>query len=149
MNLQEKLQYFKNKGYTYDPETGIIINNFGELINNKSSHGYIRVRYNKIHTYAHQFAWYMYYNEIPKLIDHINRDKTDNKISNLRKSTKQQNSFNNNAKGYYYNKKSKKYESSIGYNYKKIHLGYFNTSEEARQAYLDAKKIYHTFKMVF
>jgi len=41
------------------------------------------------------------------------------------------------------NTAAKKYMASIKFNYKNIYLGLYNTEEEARQAYLDAKKVYH------
>jgi len=80
-------------------------------------------------------------------IDHINFDKTNDKtnncVFNLRPATTQQNSFNRNNKGYYWNKNANKWLAQIKLNGKKIHLGLFNTEEEAHQAYLEAKKIYH------
>ncbi len=78
-----------------------------------------------------------------QFIDHINRNKSDNRLENLRIVNCQQNGFNRNSKGYYFHKKNKKYQSNIYINKEKIYLGEFNTEEEARQAYLDAKQIYH------
>jgi hypothetical protein len=77
------------------------------------------------------------------MLDHINQNRQDNRISNLRMVTNQQNSFNTNAKGYYWHKKNKKWRSKIHVNGKRIYLGYFNTEIEARQSYLEAKKIHH------
>ena len=80
----------------------------------------------------------------PKLIiDHIDGNKRNNNISNLRPATIQENSFNTDAKGYTWNKKAKKYRASIMLNGKKICLGYFVKEEDARQAYLKGKAIYH------
>ena len=77
-------------------------------------------------------------------IDHIDGDRQNNNIENLRIVTNQQNCFNRTtAKGYSYDKKNKKYQSQISINRKNIHLGCFETEAEARQAYLDAKKLYH------
>ena len=76
-----------------------------------------------------------------QVIDHINRDKLDNQVSNLRIVSNQENQFNTNAKGYY--KKGNKYEAKIQINGKKIYLGYFETTEEAHNAYLQAKLIHH------
>jgi hypothetical protein len=76
-------------------------------------------------------------------IDHIDQNKSNNNISNFRPATQQQNSFNTNAKGYI--KRAKKWQAQIMLDGKKIHLGCFNTKEEAHQAYLDAKEIYHKF----
>lgn len=76
--------------------------------------------------------------------DHIDHNTLNNCISNLRIVTNQKNHFNQrNTKGYYWQKASNKYHARIGLNGKKIHLGYFCKAEEARKAYLNAKKIYH------
>jgi len=66
-------------------------------------------------------------------VDHINGNKKDNRIENLRWCTKQQNEWNKKCKGYW--KKRDKYVTSIRHNGKYIHLGTFLTPEEARQAY--------------
>ena len=77
-------------------------------------------------------------------IDHINGIKIDNRVDNLRITTNQGNQHNQTrAKGYYWNKQDKKYQASIRVNYKKMFLGNYDTEEEARQAYLTAKPIYH------
>lgn len=55
-----------------------------------------------------------------------------------------QNKWNSkNSKGYHWHKPNKKYVAQIRLNGELIHLGYFYTAEEARNAYLKAKKIYH------
>ena len=77
-------------------------------------------------------------------IDHINGITTDNHIANLRNVTNQQNCFNRTkAKGYYWDKRKKKWRAKIHLNGKNIHLGYFDLEEDARNAYLEAKDIYH------
>ena len=77
-------------------------------------------------------------------IDHINGTRLDNRIANLRITTHQGNHHNHTkAKGYCWNKQNKKYEARIGLNYKNINLGYYDTEEEAKQAYLEGKKKYH------
>lgn len=78
--------------------------------------------------------------------DHKNHNPLDNRISNLRIVTYQQNQFNQkNPKGYRWHKVAKKYQARIRVNDKLIHLGLFCTSKEARKAYIKAKKIYHKF----
>ena len=74
-------------------------------------------------------------------IDHINRNSLDNRIINLRVATRTEQILNRdcviNAKGYSWYKG--KWQARIRINGKQKHLGYFNTEEEARQAYLNAK----------
>ena len=93
--------------------------------------------------YAHNQDWNIHDSSINNFIDHIDGDKTNNDIRNLRVVTHQQNSFNTRAKGYSWNKQKKKWMAQINLNQKHIHLGYFVTEEEAHNAYLEAKKIYH------
>jgi len=147
MTRLEKCELLKSKGYTYDPETGKIYGISGKEIISRHSDDYILIRNHRImkgNLYAHHYAYYSVYGNVDfEILDHINRDKTDNRISNLRIVTPQQNRFNTNAKGYSYHKKNKKYQTCIMVNKKNITLGYFNTEEEARNVYLEAKKKYH------
>ena len=77
-------------------------------------------------------------------IDHINGVRDDNQIENLRVVTSQENNFNNTkARGYYWNKRDKKWTAQIAVNRKKKFLGYFDKEEEAHQAYLKAKEKLH------
>lgn len=77
-----------------------------------------------------------------QIIDHIDGNKQNNKLENLRIVSQQQNTYNNlKSKGY--NKFRNKFEAKINVNKKRIRLGLFDTEEEARQAYLDAKQKYH------
>ncbi len=94
---------------------------------------------------VHRIIAYVYIGldiENPKqMIDHIDRNILNNNVSNLRVVTHQENQFNRNAKGYYWDKK--KWRARIWVNGKVIHLGLFDTEEDAHEAYLNAKDIYH------
>lgn len=81
--------------------------------------------------------------DLSQEIDHIDRHRTNNNINNLRIVTRSQNQFNRGAKGYSWNKANNKWAAKIGINKQKIHLGYFNTEQEASEAYQNAKKLYH------
>jgi hypothetical protein len=107
-----------------------------KLNNRKFSHH--RVIY-----YAHNQEWNISDSSKNNYIDHIDGDKTNNDIRNLRVVTCQQNSFNTRAKGYTWHKKDKKWIAKICLNKKNIYLGGFDTECEARNAYLEAKKKYH------
>jgi len=76
-------------------------------------------------------------------IDHINVNSLDNRIENLRVLTNQQNNMNKKAKGYIWRKKANKWQAQIKVNGKLKHLGLFAEEEDARQAYLNAKELYH------
>ena len=76
-------------------------------------------------------------------IDHKNFITTDNRVTNLRIVTPQENRFHNQSKGYNWDKRAKKWKATIQVDMKGKHLGYFEKEEDARAAYLDAKKKYH------
>lgn len=107
--------------------------------------GYAVVRIDGATQKVHRMIW-IYHNgkiEDKYIIDHKDKDKSNNKIENLRKVTKQENSFNSSAKGYYYHKKLKKWRAMIGINGKRKSLGCFETEAEAKVAYQNAKKELH------
>ena len=73
-------------------------------------------------------------------IDHINRDKLDNRRENLRFVTKSQNSHNRKiGKGIWWEKDRQKWRAEIINQGKKIYLGIFKTEQEAKNAYIVAK----------
>ena len=77
-----------------------------------------------------------------KVVDHINRNKLDNRKTNLRICTTQQNIMNRRFKGYSYIKNKNKWKVSLGFNYKNISLGSFDTEEEAIDVRKKAEKKY-------
>lgn len=148
MTREEKCKLAIERGYTYDPETGLIYNRYRKIVKNSCNKGYFRlslsINEKKYKLLGHQFAWYWVNKECVKQLDHINGVRTDNRICNLRSVTNQQNQFNRTkAKGYTWFKRDSKWKSQIQLNNKSIYLGLFNTEQEARKAYLEAKEIYH------
>lgn len=81
-----------------------------------------------------------------KEVDHINRNKCDNRRHNLRLVDRSTNSFNTGLrsintsgyKGVSYNKNARKYSAQITINGKRNYLGLFITPEEAYEAYIKA-----------
>jgi hypothetical protein len=145
MTRLEKCELLKSKGYTYDPETGVILGVRGKEIKTKDTYGYCIISSDKFMTKSHHFAWYMVYGDVDfDELDHINRDRTDNRISNLRIGNRSLQTQNRESKGYNWHKLTNKWISQIQIEGKKIHLGLFETEEEARNCYLEAKKKYHT-----
>lgn len=97
----------------------------------------------------HRLAWLYVYGEMPKqLIDHINHDRADNRICNLREVNRSENSRNqkiakNNTSGImgvYYLKKTKRWYAQIRIYGKLNHLGYFKNKVDAIKARKDAEK---------
>ena len=74
--------------------------------------------------------------------DHINNIKTDNNVNNLRWATRSENQHNHKlskantsgVKGVSYDKRKTKWRAQIRLDGIKIHIGYFDTIEEAKQA---------------
>ena len=93
--------------------------------------------------FAYNPEWNIFDGNQDNCIDHINRDKTDNRIENLRNLTNQQNCFNTNAKGYWWCKRNSKYIAQIMVGGVSELLGSFDNEEDARNAYLKAKNTYH------
>ena len=146
MNRLEKCEILKSKGYTYDPKTGKIFGVYGKEILSKNNYGYINIssRHIKGQLRGHHFGWYMTYGNVDfNMLDHINRNKLDNRICNLRIVSIQENNFNTNSNGVSFRENRKKWISRITKDKKTIHLGSFNNEEEAREAYLEAKQKYH------
>ena len=105
---------------------------------------------------AHRLVWKYHYGKDPKeFIDHIDGNKSNNNIKNLREATNQQNLFNrgpqkNNKLGIKGVKKQRnKYIATIEINGKRKHLGSFNTIEEARLAREESeKKLFKEFSVL-
>ena len=92
---------------------------------------------------AHNPDWDITDSSKNNQIDHININSLDNRIENLRVLTNQQNQMNNKGKGYTWDKKNNKWKTRIKINGKEIFLGRFTEEADARQAYLNAKELYH------
>ena len=86
---------------------------------------------------AHRLAFLYVHGFIPTLIDHINRNKSDNRIENLRECTAAQKSANRAAKGY--TSTRGKHKAQIMHRGKNYNLGLFDTPEEAAVSYNDKR----------
>ena len=123
-----------------------------------NSTGYVIICIKRKLISAHRLAWYMVNGSFPiNFIDHIDRNRTNNRISNLREATIQQNGKNQKSKvgatGYQgvtkkVTKNSERYRASITVNNKTIYLGTSSTPEKAHQMYVDAKRKYHEYSNI-
>ena len=104
--------------------------------------GYRRIAVNQVTLYTHRFIYIMFLGDIPdgQIIDHIDENPFNNKIENLRSLTRVQNIMRV-SKGYSWYKRYGKWRASIGYMRKCIFLGYYETKEEAREKYLEARML--------
>lgn len=114
---------------------------------------YSRIRVDYHEYLSHRLAWFYVHGEWPKVIDHKYGTSWGNGIDNLRDASSQVNSENrikaskNSKSGVIGIRRSgngEKWTASIGISRKSIYLGTFDTSEEASEAYKEAKKKNHT-----
>ena len=116
--------------------------------------GYRHIEIDGKHYAAHRLAWLYVYGDWPKAqIDHINRTKSDNRITNLRLANNRQNGANSKAKpsfsglkGAHWHSRDKKWFAHIWHNGKRVCLGHFPTANAAHDAYCAvAKKLHGEF----
>ena len=113
--------------------------------------GYYRIELGGRRYFAHRLAWYLHYGEWPSaMIDHINGDRKDNRIANLRLANQSQNSANakrysNNSTGYkgVSERRPGQFRASVRKDGKLRHLGTFSTPEAAYDAYVEAANDLH------
>lgn len=151
------IEYLKSR-MKYDPETGLFSRKKVQGCPESNDAGWVDpMGYKHIrisgHLYlAHRLAWMCVHGEMPtENIDHKNGNPGDNRISNIRIATQQQNTFNSKIihkrssvrKGVCYRKERKRYQAYIRAWGKWRHLGYFISKEDAVSARCAAEKIYH------
>lgn len=128
--------------------------NVGKPLGYVNYDGYIRMYALGRRYYAHRLAWFYVTGEWPKHeIDHINGDRSDNRISNLREATQNENAQNkrkqrNNKSGVTgvsWNKAEKSWVVKISANGKRIYLGRYSNLSDAIKAREEGKKKYHVF----
>lgn len=121
----------------------------GEVVGSKDTHGYLQVKIQGKNVFVHQIVWLMFNDELPEQIDHIDRQRTNNAIKNLREANNMTNQHNasmrkDNSSGVIgVHARNGRYQARIQCNGKRIQLGTFDTIEEASKAYQKGKETYH------
>lgn len=142
----------------YDPATGIFTRriktsnhcNPHGVAGSKDTLGYLRLSLDGCVVLAHRAAWFYVHGVWPRdIIDHINGVKDDNRLSNLREATRQQNGFNrgknsNNKSGFkgVRQRESGRWEAYITVKRKRITIGLYDRPQEASAAYETAAKLH-------
>lgn len=147
--------------FIYSPQTGRFLwrSNAGRhgripagSVAGYSHDGYIMLTIGNIEYRAHIISWLYVHGEWPTSdIDHRDLCRSNNAISNLREASRSGNGanrakFRNNRSGYKgvsYYKGNGKWRAAIGKDWGKQHLGYFDTPEEAHDAYMKAARELH------
>lgn len=137
--------------FEYVPETGQLRRKVsrtnsvkvGDIVGTLDGKGYYHISINKKFYRLHRVLWLYVYGEQPDQLDHIDGDKTNNRVENLRPCTCQKNAGNaglakHNTSGYRgvsQNTKSGKWAAQIKIFGQQTYLGRFDTPEEAARVY--------------
>jgi hypothetical protein len=118
-----------------------------------SGAGYLELKVGGFRTYVHRVAWAIHYGAWPTgVIDHIDGDGLNNRISNLRHVTQRVNCENkrktrsDNTSGFtgvMWRTDKRRWCAVIQVNGKRLRRGGYDTPEEAHKAYLQAKRELH------
>jgi hypothetical protein len=138
----------------YDPTTGFFRWKIfsgparpGDIAGGKTWDGYLNISLQKKSYKAHRLAWVVMTGHEPVgVVDHIDGNPSNNAWSNLRLATIKQNCenrriYSNNTSGFRgvsFSKELKKWSAQVTHFCKSIHLGYFDTAEQAAE--IAAKK---------
>lgn len=140
----------------YDPATGDLIwrvsrgNGVRGAVAGRvrASDGYRDLGIERKYYMAHRIVWALCKGEMPDgILDHIDGDRLNNRIENLRLSDNSLNQANakprrnsSGLKGVTWQKSNKKWQASIKVRGKSIYLGSYDTPEEAHQKYIEAAR---------
>jgi hypothetical protein len=151
------------KHLAYDPETGVftrIASRRTDLVGSQAGtvgkNGYVYINVGGKLYLGHRVAWFFVHGVEPEgHIDHINRDRADNRLANLRDCPTKQRGNGQNTRvrpnntsgftGVHWFKRISKWQVYINIDGKRKSLGYYADLEDAKAAYAKAKAKYHTF----
>jgi len=115
--------------------------------------GYVSICVDGTHVLAHRLAMLLFFGQWPKNdVDHLNGDRADNRILNLRPASVQVNRQNVRAAkagsasgllGAYFDARNGRWYSNIRAGGKRVPLGRFDSAQHAHEAYIAAKRRLH------
>lgn len=144
--------------FVYDAETGVLswrkrphgrsLRQAGDAAGTLLNTGYLQVNLKGVFMLVHRVAWKMHTGcEPPLEIDHANRNKADNRWTNMREAEPWQNRVNRRAKndhpGVHYIAARRKFGAQMRVAKRHLWLGSFSTAEEACAARRAAAALYH------
>lgn len=124
----------------------------GKVAGSLDREGYTVIRILERHFYAHRLAWVITHGvEPPVSIDHINGDKSDNRLANLRLATSSENCRNTQTrrdnksghKGVSWHNGNKAWVAKIKVHGATFHLGTFEDKQAAIDAYVQGSILHH------
>ncbi|MCX3078411.1 HNH endonuclease [Klebsiella michiganensis] len=139
-----------SKYLSYDPDSGFFtwkvyrsrLARPGNVAGSLHSKGYIIIMIEGKYHFAHRLAWILVNNSQPDEVDHINGVRSDNRISNLRNSSRRDNSLNtglskrnkSGVKGVSFNRRDNAWQAYASVNGKGFYLGQFKKIDDAISA---------------
>lgn len=144
------LEYFEYKdGILYNKKYRCSRAVIGDVAGTLSNTGYYTTWVNSIRFSIHRLIFMMHHGYLPKIIDHIDGNRLNNKIENLREATFSDNCCNRNGhgktgiKGIHWNKYHKKWTVVCWKNKKYHFIGHFKNIEDAKVAVKKARDELH------
>jgi len=154
MTKQQLLELFDYKDgslYWKQPRQHIQV---GDKAGYDNGNGYIKISINGKLYFAHRLIFLMHHGYLPKLIDHINGNPSDNNIQNLREANKSKNAINSKlsvkntsgSKNVYWNKSRNKWTVYMSLNQKQKFFGSFDDIDLAKLVANEARSKYYNLE---
>lgn len=115
----------------------------GDRAGTSHPNGYRKIQINGKQYFAHRLIFLYHHGYLPEFLDHIDSEKSNNEISNLREATHQENHRNQKKRKHHngkptssrfkcvcWNKRAKKWMAYITIKGKQKHLGYYDLDSE-------------------
>ncbi len=146
----------------YSPDTGVFTrrvrtsqgNRAGDVAGGPHNAGYWNISVDGRRYLAHRLAWLYVHGEWPPSeIDHIDGNRNNNQIANLRIASRSLNQQNRTRPtkhnqlgvlGVYYSKRRGRFVASLRNEGRNVHVGEFATAAEAHDAYVSTKRVLHS-----